>query len=146
NPRVGWDAQRRPNGKHHQPPPDDDTNPDDSDGFYRLHLPTHVQERFDALSPYVREMFAQHVKASDSPRDCCKERIKRLHSAKWPVGDMIDLARVYPHGFGILRAQTFGVFAELLIEIKAEEAGPYPGLAEALSATTWMQRNDPPPD
>jgi hypothetical protein len=121
--------------------------PDDPyDDFYRQHLPEHVQARFDLLAPIIQEMFAEHVTPKDDARTFCKVRIKRLWSAKWSLDDMVDLARVYPHGFGKLYTQTFKVFAEILIELRQEAEGDYPGIAEALSATTWLQRKDPPPD
>jgi AAA domain len=146
---ISPDASVRPTkgcSRPHPPHDDDNVDPDDAAGFFLIHLPDHVQKRFDRLAPTKQEMFAVDVRRDESTRAYCKERIKLLHSAQWPIDDMVDLARCKPSGFGQLHTETWKVFPELLKELHEEAAGPYPGLAEALSATTWMQRNDPPPD
>jgi hypothetical protein len=88
--------------------------------FYWVELPLDVLIRFDALAPLSRRLFAEDLKPNEDPRSYCKERIKCLKSAGWSIDDMVDLARVLPHGFGKLYTETGPMFAAILGELREE--------------------------
>jgi hypothetical protein len=82
---------------------------------------------FDALAPIIQEMFAEPVKSNET-----RTTTARCESSgcgpRWPIEDMVDLARVFKQGFGYLYTRTNDVFAEILIELRQEAEGDYPGL------------------
>jgi hypothetical protein len=90
------------------------------DDFYWEELPLDVRIRFDALPPSVQGLFAEDLMPHEDPRTYCKERVKRLTSAGWPIEDIVDLARAFSHGFGKFHTNTGPVFAAILKELREE--------------------------
>jgi hypothetical protein len=90
------------------------------DDFHWEELPLDVLIRFDVLPASAQALFAVDLKPDEDRRTYCKERVRRLKSAGWPIEDMVDLARASPHGFGKFYINTWPVFAAILEELGEE--------------------------
>jgi putative DNA primase/helicase len=132
-----------PKGAH--PPPDDDA-------WSAPGVPDDICAKFSALPGAPRDTFTSPIKPDADPRKWIGMLLVALRMNGWTLLEAIALAPAFPLGFGRLGPHSAKVFAELWAERDKEEAErerekhPYPGLAEALSAASWLQRTDPPSD
>jgi putative DNA primase/helicase len=115
-------------------------------------VPDDIWAKLEVLPGAPRDTFAAPIQPDADPRKHIDMLLVALRMHGWKLLETIALAPAFPLGFGKLGQHSAKVFAELWAERDKEEAErerekhPYPGLAEALSATSWLQRTDPPPD
>jgi AAA domain len=127
-----------------RPAPKDNGHADDTEGMWTDRAIAFWGKLTDPSRAAFRSSLWTAPDAQQSER--VLDIVRFAHAKGLALADLLSMA-TWDDGFGMPKYREFHLkCAREQWAVLERVAQPYPGLAEALSASNWLQRSDPPPD